>query len=85
MSQEQWQRLAEAMPELSKAVEGEELKASVDLGSNKFASVTSFKGRINVDLREHYEKDGNMAPGNSSASPGMSLPGPIQGVSSTLL
>ena len=65
LSQDQWKNLREAMPDLSKAVEAEDLKASFDLGSCRYASVTSFKGRLNVDLREHYEKEGIMAPGHS--------------------
>lgn len=64
LSQEQWQKLAAALPDIAKAVEAEEIGHSVDLGNKRLASVTSFKGSLNVDLREHYEKNGDLAPGS---------------------
>ena len=53
------------LPLLSKAVGAEEIGFSIDLGSNRMASVSSFKGSLGVDLREHYEKDGHLAPGKA--------------------
>jgi hypothetical protein len=38
--------------------------------SRRRATVSGFKGRFNVDLREWYDKDGEMKPG----SKGISLP-----------
>ncbi|KAL6768819.1 hypothetical protein ACKKBF_B16335 [Auxenochlorella protothecoides x Auxenochlorella symbiontica] len=35
----------------------------VELGSNKRAEVTTFKGRSLLSLREYYEKDGQLLPG----------------------
>jgi hypothetical protein len=33
------------------------------LGGNKFASVSDYKGRCSVDMREYYQKDGKWMPG----------------------
>ncbi|GIM00510.1 hypothetical protein Vretimale_5289, partial [Volvox reticuliferus] len=35
----------------------------VDLGGNKRLSISRFQGRLSVDLREFYEKNGEMLPG----------------------
>lgn len=35
----------------------------IDLGGSRRVSVSVWKGRTNVDLREYYAKDGNMLPG----------------------
>ncbi len=53
----------EAMPQLSSAAEQEDEGFSLDLGNNRLASVKIYKGQTQVDLREHYEKDGDLAPG----------------------
>lgn len=63
LSQDQWQKLLAGLPSLSNALGTQEVGFSVDLGSNRLASVSSFKGSLGVDFREHYEKDGNLAPG----------------------
>ena len=33
------------------------------LGNNRFVKVREFRGKIYVDIREFYEKDGEMKPG----------------------
>ena len=38
------------------------------LGGNKFASVSTFKGKRMVGLREHYQKDGKWMPGKKGIS-----------------
>lgn len=51
------------MPQLTSAA-GEGYKGfSLDLGNNRLASVKMYKGKTQVDLREHYEKDGDLDPG----------------------
>lgn len=35
----------------------------ISLGARKFATVSEFRGKLFVNLREYYEKDGNMLPG----------------------
>lgn len=37
-------------------------KIDEQLGKNKFVDVREFQGRLLVDIREYYEKDGEMRP-----------------------
>jgi len=46
--------------------EPKELK--VELGNKRFVSLSHFKGRTSVDIREFYEKDGDMLPGKKGIS-----------------
>ena len=67
LSQQQWQTLAACLSDISKAVEAEEIGHFKDLGSSRRVTVSSYKGGLNVDLREHYDKDGDLAPGRTDA------------------
>nr|XP_039272960.1 activated RNA polymerase II transcriptional coactivator p15-like [Styela clava] len=42
----------------------------LSIGKMKFVTVREFKNKIYVDIREHYEKDGELLPGRK----GVSLP-----------
>ena len=57
---------AEALPAAPEACETETSSSGerlYKLGGNKFASVSEYKGQLQVGLREYYEKDGAWAPG----------------------
>ncbi|KAI7839951.1 hypothetical protein COHA_006345 [Chlorella ohadii] len=58
-----WAALTAAMPQLSAGLEARDESVWVDLGGNKRASVSGYKGRFSLDLREFWEKDGEMLPG----------------------
>ncbi|PSC71273.1 transcriptional coactivator p15 [Micractinium conductrix] len=63
-----WTALEAALPALSQAVEAGDDSHFVDLGGSKRASISSFKGRFTVDLREYYEKEGEMKPGKKGVA-----------------
>lgn len=65
LTPEQWHVLAASLTELNKAVEEDSIGHTVNLASNRRVTVTSFKGSTNVDLREYYEKNGDLAPGKT--------------------
>ncbi|KAI1706429.1 transcriptional coactivator p15 (PC4) domain-containing protein [Ditylenchus destructor] len=44
---------------------GEEL---IEIGKNKYVSVTEFKGTPYVNIREYYEKDGKLLPSKKGIS-----------------
>jgi len=50
--------------------EDEEEEDSWSLEKNKFVKIREFKGKIYVDIREFYEKNGQLLPGKK----GISLP-----------
>jgi hypothetical protein len=39
-----------------------------DLGNSRFASVSEFKGKMLVNIREYYHKDGKWQPGKKGIS-----------------
>jgi Transcriptional Coactivator p15 (PC4). len=43
--------------------EEEGVYKSWQLDNTRFVKVKEFKGKLYVDIREHYEKDGQMLPG----------------------
>ncbi|GAB4820297.1 hypothetical protein N2152v2_007343 [Parachlorella kessleri] len=63
MGPEQWRTLVDSMEALSSALEARDESQAVDLGGNKRAAPSNFKGRLSLDLRECYEKDGELKPG----------------------
>lgn len=46
----------------------EESRAFVDLGSKRRVTVSKFHGNVLIDIRQFYEKHGDMAPGNKGLS-----------------
>ncbi|KAL4451272.1 hypothetical protein ABPG77_009344 [Micractinium sp. CCAP 211/92] len=63
-----WRALEGHMGPLSQAFEQQDTSFFVDLGGSKRASVSAYKGRYSVDLREYYEKDGDMLPGKKGVA-----------------
>ncbi|KAL4857528.1 RNA polymerase II transcriptional coactivator [Chlorella vulgaris] len=61
---EGWAVLVQQAGALTGALEAGDDAFRVELGaSTKRASISTFKGRHSVDLREYYEKEGEMRPG----------------------
>lgn len=52
-----------AAPAKAKAPEPKADALGWHLGNNRFANVKEFRGKIMVNIREYYEKDGEMLPG----------------------
>lgn len=40
----------------------------IDLGGKKFVTVREFKGKVLIDVREYYQKDGQWLPGKKGIS-----------------
>jgi hypothetical protein len=66
----QWSALRASLVSLSDALGRRDETFVADLGSGKRVSISSYSGKWLVDLREYYERDGQMRPGKK----GISLP-----------
>ena len=70
LTPEQYMLLVAGLPDLNSALERQDDSIHIPLGGNRRASISTFNGKMMVDLREFYEKDGKMLPGKK----GISLP-----------
>lgn len=53
---------------VKKAKKSDDGKTEFELGKNRRVSVSTFKGKVLVDIREMYDKGGVMAPGKKGIS-----------------
>lgn len=51
------------MQEVSKAIEAQDTSYSAQLSTLRQVSISEFKKKHYVNVREYYEKDGKLAPG----------------------
>jgi hypothetical protein len=71
LSAEDWAALAPELPRLRDALQQKNLSLEVRLTGTRKATVSSFrKHSLTVDVREWYEKDGDLKPGLK----GLSMP-----------
>ena len=71
LSAPEWRKLAAGLSQLAAALAEEQADCVVELSATRRAAVSDFKeGELVVDVREWYEKDGEMKPGQK----GISLP-----------
>ena len=72
LSADQWKTLREKIDQIEPAIaECERSSAETlvcELSRMRRCTVSKFKGRILVNIREYYEKDGKMLPGQKGAS-----------------
>lgn len=67
---DQFQKLLEAKASLTQALAARDTGFEVALSGKRKASISEFKGKLMVNIREFYEKDGQEKPG----AKGISLP-----------
>ncbi|KAK9816898.1 hypothetical protein WJX72_006917 [[Myrmecia] bisecta] len=63
LSLDQWAKLRGSAADVSKAADDCDLEYALDLASMRRVTITEFKGRVLIDLREFYEKEGQQLPG----------------------
>ena len=63
LSAEQWALISSARAAITKALVDKKLDYELDLGGMRKVSVSQFKGKTNINMREYYEKDGELKPG----------------------
>lgn len=67
---DQFQKLVEIASSLTEALEARDTQFEVPLSGKRKANISEFKGKLMVNIREYYEKDGESKPG----AKGISLP-----------
>lgn len=67
---DQFQKLLEAQASVTEALEAQDASFDIALSGKRKASISVFKGKPMVSIREFYEKDGEQKPGKK----GISLP-----------
>lgn len=65
---EEWALLSSQLPQLQQALQAGNLDMSVQLSGTRRATVSEYKKRVSVDVREWYDKDGELKPGIKGVS-----------------
>eukprot|EP00887_Chlorella_sp_A99_P004356 scaffold15.g4356.t1 len=68
MAPELWAALVAGAAQLTQGLEASDCSVVVQLGGTRRAAVSSYGGRTRVDLREMYEKGGELLPGKKGIS-----------------
>lgn len=63
LSASQWATLRCHIEDIQQAVKDENCEYLLELGNNRRATVGAYKDSLNINLREYYDKGGELAPG----------------------
>lgn len=70
LPRDQFAKLRQAAADLDAALKARDLSFELQLSNKRKATISNFKGRHMINIREYYEKDGSLLPGQK----GISLP-----------
>ncbi|WIA32807.1 hypothetical protein OEZ86_005989 [Tetradesmus obliquus] len=65
---EEWRKICDAAEAISSAHGGRDTRYKLDLGSKRQVAISEFKGTYYVNVREFYEKNGELLPGSKGLS-----------------
>uniref|UniRef100_A0A383V677 DEK-C domain-containing protein n=1 Tax=Tetradesmus obliquus TaxID=3088 RepID=A0A383V677_TETOB len=65
---EEWRKVCDAAEAISSAHGGRDTRYKLDLGSKRQVAISEFKGTYYVNVREFYEKNGELLPGSKGLS-----------------
>ena len=70
LNNEQWEHFKALVFKLDKDLEKADgsIMSKRKLGGSKYITVSQFKGKACVDVREYYKKDGKCLPGNNGCA-----------------
>lgn len=67
LTQSQWDTVKESRGSVGEAARGELAELCADLGDRRQLHVREVGGKLCVDVREYYDKGGELAPGRKGA------------------
>ena len=68
LTQSQWDTVKDSCGSVGEAARGELAGLCVDLGDSRQLSMREVGRKLCVDVREYYDKAGDLAPGKKGAS-----------------